>query len=116
MKPGFSTFSFVVWVFGVTINTSSNNDGSPAPQIGKGAFFATGAKVIGNKKIGDRVSFSVDTMVYNMEIPDDSVVIRDNNGKIQINRRKKERSWGKVQRHCRSKRNFVWPTKKGKIR
>ena len=74
----------------VTINTDHNADGSHAPDIGKGVFFGAGSKVIGNKRIGDRVSLSVDAMVYNTEIPDDSVVIREQSGDTIIKRRRKE--------------------------
>lgn len=73
----------------VTINTNTDENGNVAPKIGKGVFLAAGSKVIGNKRVGDRVSISVDTVVYNQEIPDDSVVITDMNGNIVINKRKK---------------------------
>ena len=36
-----------------------------------------GAKIIGNKSIGDRVSIGVDALVLNQEISSDSVVLRD---------------------------------------
>ena len=82
---GNATYSDYLVVFqNVTINTSSNNDGSPAPILGKGLFLGAGAKIIGNKTIGDRVSISVDTVVYNQEIPDDKVVITDTNGNTVI--------------------------------
>lgn len=74
----------------VTVNTDQKEDGSPAPEIGRGVFLGAGAKIIGNKRIGDRVSLSVDTLVYNTEIPDDSVVIKSNTGDIIIKERKKE--------------------------
>ncbi len=75
----------------VTINTDQKKDGSPAPEIGMGVFFGAGSKVIGNKRIGDRVSLSVDAMVYDKEIPDDSVVIRGDSGETIIKRRTKEK-------------------------
>lgn len=73
----------------VTINTSEDNEGSPAPILGKGLFLGAGAKIIGNKRIGDRVSVSVDTVVYNQEIDDDKVVITDLRGNTIIKDREK---------------------------
>ncbi|MCR5214370.1 MAG: hypothetical protein K6E10_08120 [Eubacterium sp.] len=88
---GNAVYSDYLVVFqNVTINTDQKEDGSPAPEIGKGVFLGAGAKIIGNKRIGDRVSISVDAMVYDMEIPDDSVVIRDESGKILVKDRKKK--------------------------
>lgn len=75
----------------VTINTDQKEDGSPAPEIGRGVFLGAGAKIIGNKRIGDRVSLGVDAMVFNKEIPDDSVVIKNDSGEIVIRKRKKEK-------------------------
>lgn len=49
-----------------------------------------GAKIIGNKSIGDRVSIGVDAVVHKTKIEDDSVVIHAQNGEIQIIRRKKK--------------------------
>lgn len=82
---------FLVVLQNVTINTSVDENGKDAaPKLGKGLFMGAGAKIIGNKKVGDRVSISVDTVVYNKEIPDDSVVLKDNSGNIIIGNRKKE--------------------------
>ena len=75
----------------VTVNTDQKEDGSPAPEIGRGVFLGAGAKVIGNKKIGDRVSLSVDALVYDKDIPDDSVVIRRDSGEIIVKKRTKEK-------------------------
>lgn len=81
---------FLVVLQNVTINTSVDKNGKDAaPKLGKGLFMGAGAKIIGNKKVGDRVSISVDTVVYNKEIPDDSVVLKDNSGNIIIGNRKK---------------------------
>lgn len=74
----------------VTINTDSDEDGNPAPKLGKGLFLGAGAKIIGNKPIGDRVSIGVDALVHKTAIPSDSVVYRDANGSIKISKRKKE--------------------------
>ena len=74
----------------VTINTSCDENGNPAPILGRGLFLGAGAKIIGNKRIGDRVSISVDTVVYNQEIGDDKVVITSSEGKTIIKDREKE--------------------------
>ena len=81
--------NFLVIFQNVTINTETDFLGNPAPKLGKGLFLAAGAKIIGNKQIGDRVSIGVDAMIHNLEIPDDSVVIKDSSGKILVNKRKK---------------------------
>lgn len=74
----------------VTINTGSDTEGAPAPILGKGLFLGAGAKIIGNKRIGDRVSVSVNTVVYNQEIEDDKVVITDRKGNTVVKDRKKD--------------------------
>lgn len=73
----------------VTVNTSQDEDGNPAPVLGKGLFLGAGAKIIGRKKIGDRVSVSVDTVVYDREVANDKVVLTDNEGRTVIKDRKK---------------------------
>ena len=80
---------FLVVFQNVTINTSADELGGPAPVLGKGLFLGTGAKIIGNKTIGDRVSIGVDAVVFNQMIDQDSVVIRNSLGTIEINPRKK---------------------------
>lgn len=76
----------------VTINTGNDLEGSgTTPKLGKGLFLGAGAKIIGEKTIGDRVSIGVDATVYNREIPDDTVVIRNSDtGKIMFSPRKKK--------------------------
>ena len=89
---GNAVYSDYLVVFqNVTVNTDRKDDGSPAPEIGKGVFLGAGAKIIGNKRIGDRVSISVDALVYDKEIPDDSVVIRKDSGETIIKKRSKDR-------------------------
>lgn len=78
---------FLVVSQNVTVNTSVDDKGNIAPKIGKGVFLGAGAKIIGNKSIGDRVSVSVDTVVYDQEILNDKVVITDSEGRICINDR-----------------------------
>lgn len=82
---------YLVVLQNVTVNTSSDDNGNPAPVLGKGLFLGAGAKIIGNKSIGDRVSIGVDTLVYNREIGDDKVVITDDTGKVIIKDRVKEK-------------------------
>lgn len=74
----------------VTVNTSSDSEGNAAPRLGKGLFLGAGAKIIGNKPIGDRVSISVDTVVYGQEVPNDKVVITDALGNTIIKDRVKK--------------------------
>lgn len=81
---------FLVVFQNVTVNTSSDENGNPAPVLGKGLFLGAGAKIIGNKPIGDRVSISVDTVIYNQEIPSDKVVTTSKDGTIMINDRIKK--------------------------
>ncbi len=57
----------------VTINTAGTLD-DLLPKIGKGLFCAMGATIMGDKTIGDRVSIGANALVYDREIPDDSVV------------------------------------------
>jgi serine O-acetyltransferase len=75
----------------VTVNTDTDAEGNPAPVLGKGLFLGTGAKIIGNRTVGDRVSVGVDAVVYNREIPDDSVVMKAENGEVLVKKRKKEK-------------------------
>ena len=82
---------FLVVFQNVTVNTSEDANGNPAPVLGKGLFLGAGAKIIGNKKIGDRVSISVDTVVYNTEIPSDKVVVTNEKGETVVADRRKKR-------------------------
>ena len=81
---------FLVIGQNVTINTGEDPNGETVPKLGKGLYLAAGAKIIGNEPIGDRVSIGVDAFVYGQPIPNDSVVLRDPDGKIQIRNRKKK--------------------------
>lgn len=80
---------FLVVFQNVTVNTSADINGNPAPILGKGLYLATGAKIIGNQTIGNRVSISVDTIVFNQAIPDDKVVITNANGNVIVKERSK---------------------------
>lgn len=81
---------FLVIFQNVTINTDTDPDGKPAPVLGRGLFLAAGAKIIGNKSVGDRVSIGVDALVHQETIPDDSVVIREKDGSVRVAKRKKD--------------------------
>lgn len=82
--------NFLVVFQNVTINTDSDEKGNAAPNLGKGLFMGAGSKIIGNKRIGDRVSIGVDAVVYNQEIEDDKVVIKNADGHVLITDRKKK--------------------------
>ncbi|GAA0083783.1 hypothetical protein UT300007_02220 [Clostridium sp. CTA-7] len=80
---------FLVILQNVTINTDCDSNNNRAPKIGKGVFLGAGAKIIGNKPIGDRVSIGVNTMVYNKEIENDSIVYTNSMGNVEVIKRKK---------------------------
>lgn len=67
---------------GVTINSGKDGSGEFVPKIGRGCFFAAGAKVIGLEPIGDRVSVGVDAVVYNAAIPADSTAVNVNGSTV----------------------------------
>lgn len=81
---------FLVISQNVTINTGEDKNGDVVPKLGKGLYLSTGAKIIGNEPIGDRVSIGVDAVIYNQKIADDQVVERTPNGNILVRRRRKE--------------------------
>ena len=81
---------FLVVFQNVTVNTDIDEYGHTAPKLGAGLFLGAGAKIIGNKPIGDRVSIGVDAVVYNKEIADDKVVIKNELGNVVVKSRKKE--------------------------
>ncbi|RAW09973.1 serine acetyltransferase [Paenibacillus taichungensis] len=80
---------FLVVLQNVTINTGFDDEGNPAPNLGKGLFLGAGASIMGNKKIGDRVSIGAGATLYNTEVPDDCVVIRNRIGKLELRQRVK---------------------------
>lgn len=73
----------------VTINTHKDKNGCLDLKVGKGVFFAPGAKVIGNGEIGNRVSIGMDVIVYDKKIDDDKVVINENGNLVVRDRLKK---------------------------
>ena len=90
---------FLVVFQNVTINTAEGPQGETAPSLGQGVFLGAGAKIIGNKRIGNGVSVGVDAVVYNEEIEDNMVVTRQRDGGIQVAPRKKA--------HCMAQNYFT---------
>lgn len=80
---------FLVVFQGVTVNTSQDSFGKPAPHLGKGLFLGAHSKIIGAQTVGDRVSIGVNAMLYERDVPEDSVVLLVN-GDVLIRPRKKE--------------------------
>lgn len=74
---------YLVVLQNVTVNTSDN------VKIGKGVFLSAGAKIIGDCKIGNRVSVGVNTVVYNTDVEDDMIIYTDSYGKIIQKKRNK---------------------------
>lgn len=68
----------------VTINKANGDDGKEALRIGRGVFLSAGCKIIGNGRIGDRVSIGVNTVIHNRDIPDDKVAFQNDCGKLVI--------------------------------
>ncbi len=80
---------FLVVSQGVTVNTEQDENGNPAPVLGKGLFLGAHAKIIGRQPVGDRVSIGVGAMVFDQAIPDDSVVICEKDDHCAIRPRKR---------------------------
>lgn len=76
--------NYLVILQEVTINTDEN------VRLGEGVFLSAGSKIIGNSKIGDRSSVGVNTVVHNCEVPNDSIIYTNSDGKIIIKPRTKE--------------------------
>ncbi|UTY38132.1 glycosyltransferase [Allocoprobacillus halotolerans] len=90
---------FLVVFQNVTINTGNSVNGELVPKIGKGCFLAAGAKIIGNKTIGDRVSIGVNALIYNESVLSDTIVICLD-GKSVIKKDIKKNVWHKI--------TFLW--------
>ncbi|MBO9606885.1 MAG: hypothetical protein J7639_13080 [Paenibacillaceae bacterium] len=54
------------------------------PTIGSGVALLPGSSVVGDCRIGDRVSVGIGTIVYERNIPSDSVAFRDADGKLTV--------------------------------
>ena len=82
--------NFLVISQNVTINTGVvDENGDLKPRIGKGVFLSAGATIIGNKSIGSRTSIGANTLIFNREIPDDSIAYTKNDGSLVVESRKK---------------------------
>ncbi|MDR1472236.1 MAG: hypothetical protein LBS75_06910 [Synergistaceae bacterium] len=81
----FSEFTIIMQ--GVTVNTSPRFMGSSSPSLGRGLALCAGATIIGDKPIGDRVTIGANAQVHNISIADDSIVVRDSTGQINIKHR-----------------------------
>lgn len=79
---------YLVVFQGVTVNTEQDRNGKAAPHLGKGLFLGAHSKIIGKQTVGDRVSVGVGALLYNHDVPDDSVVLLED-GKTIIRPRKK---------------------------
>ena len=91
---GNAVYSNFLCVFqNVTVNTGMKIGEYNPPVLGKGVVLATGAAIIGNSVIGDKVTIS-DTMIYKKNIPSNSSVFRDDEGKLIIKKRKEENYYG----------------------
>lgn len=67
---------------GTRLNRGENGE---TPKLGKGLFLGAGAKIIDfQQPIGDRVMIGAGTSLFKGPVPDDSLVIRDHNGRLQI--------------------------------
>ena len=75
----------------VTINTGDYSGIWLPPTLGKGVFLAAGSSIIGSSnKIGNYSSIGVNSSVVNIDIPDNSIVFTDSNGKLNIKENKKQ--------------------------
>jgi serine O-acetyltransferase len=59
---------------GVTLGGTGNEKGKRHPTLGNGVVVGTGAKVLGNIRIGDRVKIGAGSVVVH-PVPDDSTVV-----------------------------------------
>lgn len=64
---------FLVVLHNVTVNSQS-------PTIERGVMLGAGAMVLGNKTIGARSSIGANSVVFNRDIPPDSIVYTDADG------------------------------------
>lgn len=82
--------NYLVIMQNVTINTTDLRDNQRRkPILSKGVFLGAGAKIMGSSHIGRGTSVGANAMVYNKNIPEDSVVIM-NGGNLEVRPRKNE--------------------------
>lgn len=82
--------NYLVIMQNVTVNTADMRDELKSPpMLSKGVFLGAGAKVMGNSFIGPGSSIGVNAVVYNQNIPRDSVAIMGKAG-LEVRPRKNE--------------------------
>jgi serine O-acetyltransferase len=74
---------FLVVYQNVTVRSAS-----PHISIGKGVVLSAGATILGNKPVGARSAIGAHTMIFDREIPPDSIVFTDATGQQQTRPRK----------------------------
>jgi serine O-acetyltransferase len=82
---------FLVIYQNVTINTGypiEVSGDSPSPRLGKGVFLAANSKIIGSNRIGNYSSIGVNSCIFKIDIPDNSIVFTDSRGKLNIKENK----------------------------
>lgn len=82
---------FLVILQNVTINTGDHTGVWLPPKLGKGVFLGAGCKIIGSgNKIGDLSTIGVNSVIYDKDIPNNSIVFTDMEGKLNIRQNKKK--------------------------
>lgn len=81
--------NYLVVMQNVGVNYANGDNGLEPLRLGRALFLSTGAKIIGNQPIGDRVSIGVNTVVHNKRIPSDMVYFDDDDGRRILKPRKK---------------------------
>ena len=69
---------YLVFFHNVTVNTNKGL------KLGKGVYLAAGSKIIGGEAVGDCVSIGVNTCIYKQEIPNNTLVYTDSNGRVTM--------------------------------
>lgn len=88
---GNANFSnYLVIAQNVTVNYSIGEDGKEQLNIGRGVFLGPGCKIIGIQPIGDYSSIGANSIIHNLEIPDNSIAYTDRDGGLKIIKRKRE--------------------------
>lgn len=69
-----------------TVGTRLNRgENGGTPKLGRGLFLGAGAKIIDyQNSIGDRVMIGAGTVLFKGPVPDDSLVIRNTSGELQL--------------------------------
>lgn len=81
--------NFLVVYQNVTVNSNFDENGNIAPKIGEQVVLGTGTSILGNKDIGNNVSIT-DVPIFNQYIPDNSIVFRNSEGKVEVRNNEKK--------------------------